>query len=400
MTINRNDPPLSTRDADNIGVNIDLSLLVVHVLGISSTVGSVNYITTNKYYRHVGLTLININIYNFSIIVTSILLIGALPILGVAITGLLLDRNINSTIYDVIGDPVLYQHLFLTIYILLNNNNITNFNFTSFKKGLSLYYKENNINKEIPSDEFLTWLIGFSEGDGCFTVNNRKELSFILTQGQSNLILLEGIRNTLNLGHILKQGPRVYRLIIQKREEITLIILLFNGNIVLPSRKIQFNKFLIVYNSKIKNNEILYINGKIKPSYNNLWILGFTEAEGCFTVSLLSNAFRIRYIVSQKGDINLPILSEFINIFKTGYIEGHSNKGNYSFIVSSFKNIELIYPYFDKNISHFMGIKKDSYLKFKELNQLIKNKQHLDPKCRPLLVKLAQEINEVSRKIK
>ena len=105
-------PPLSTRDADNIGVNIDLSLLVVHVLGISSTVGSVNYITTNKYYRHLGLTLININIYNFSIIVTSILLIGALPILGVAITGLLLDRNINSTIYDVIGDPVLYQHLF------------------------------------------------------------------------------------------------------------------------------------------------------------------------------------------------------------------------------------------------------------------------------------------------
>ena len=49
---------------------------------------------------------------NFSIVVTSLLLIGSLPILGVAITGLLLDRNINSTIYDVIGDPVLYQHLF------------------------------------------------------------------------------------------------------------------------------------------------------------------------------------------------------------------------------------------------------------------------------------------------
>ena len=105
-------PPLSTRDADNVGVNIDLSLLVVHVLGISSTIGSVNYVTTNKYSRHIGLVLMNINIYNFSIIITSLLLIGSLPILGVAITGLLLDRNINSTIYDVIGDPVLYQHLF------------------------------------------------------------------------------------------------------------------------------------------------------------------------------------------------------------------------------------------------------------------------------------------------
>ena len=58
-------PPLATRDADNVGVNIDLSLLVVHILGISSTIGSVNYVTTNKYNRHVGLVLMNINIYNF-----------------------------------------------------------------------------------------------------------------------------------------------------------------------------------------------------------------------------------------------------------------------------------------------------------------------------------------------
>jgi heme/copper-type cytochrome/quinol oxidase subunit 1 len=105
-------PPLSTRDGDNTGFNIDLSLLVVHVLGISSTLGSVNYITTNKYNRHNGLIMLSINIYNFSIVVTSILLIGSLPILGVGITGLLLDRNINSSIYDITGDPVLYQHLF------------------------------------------------------------------------------------------------------------------------------------------------------------------------------------------------------------------------------------------------------------------------------------------------
>jgi cytochrome c oxidase subunit 1 len=105
-------PPLSTRDADNLGISIDLTLLVIHILGLSSTIGSINYITTNKYNRHLGLIFMNINIYNLSIIITSILLIGALPILGVAITGLLLDRNLNTNMYDVIGDPVLYQHLF------------------------------------------------------------------------------------------------------------------------------------------------------------------------------------------------------------------------------------------------------------------------------------------------
>lgn len=46
--------------------------------------------------------------------VTSVLLVGALPVLGVAVTGLLMDRNLGGCLYDgaLGGDPVLYQHLF------------------------------------------------------------------------------------------------------------------------------------------------------------------------------------------------------------------------------------------------------------------------------------------------
>ena len=105
-------PPLSISDSCNLGFNIDLTLLVIHVLGISSSIGSVNYITTNSYNRHNFLGLFDVNIYSFSIVVTSVLLIGALPILGVSITGLLLDRNVNTSIYLLVGDPVLYEHLF------------------------------------------------------------------------------------------------------------------------------------------------------------------------------------------------------------------------------------------------------------------------------------------------
>nr|YP_203336.1 orf271 [Zancudomyces culisetae]AAW49503.1 orf271 [Zancudomyces culisetae] len=252
-----------------------------------------------------------------------------------------------------------------------------------------------------PDDKFLYWLIGFTEGDGCFSINHRKELSFILIQGIDNIELLKTIQTTLNMGNLIKQGPRVYRLIIQKREDLRLLILLFNGNLILPSRKVQFNLFLLNFNSKsLKKKDytiIPYLLSNNLPSLNNTWLLGFTEAEGCFTISLLNNskAFRTRYILSQKGDINLPILSYLILLFKGGKVEGHSKKDNYSYIISGLDNVQFIYPYFDKYV--FMGIKGLSYLAFKQLNERIKNGEHLNLEKRKELVILSHNINRKSK---
>jgi hypothetical protein len=60
-------------------------------------------------------------------------------------------------------------------------------------------------------------------------------------------------------------------------------------------------------------------------------------------------AYRIRFIITQKGAENLPILSSFINIFGIGHIEGHSKKDNYSFIITGLKNISFIFSYFDQH---------------------------------------------------
>lgn len=95
----------------------------------------------------------------------------------------------------------------------------------------------------------------------------------------------------------------------------------------------------------------------------------------------------------------MPILSKLILLFNTGKIEGHSKKENYSFIVSGLSDITKIYPYFDKNLSNFIGIKKNSYIAFKNLNNKLKEGLHLDFNYRKELVILSQSINK-SRKFK
>ena len=107
-------PPLVTRDGDALCIATDLTLVCVHVLGLSSGLGAINYLATVRSGRHQGLAWIACNLYVWSLMVTAFLLVGSLPVLGVAITGLLLDRNYGACIHDDMlgGDPVLYQHLF------------------------------------------------------------------------------------------------------------------------------------------------------------------------------------------------------------------------------------------------------------------------------------------------
>jgi hypothetical protein len=70
--------------------------------------------------------------------------------------------------------------------------------------------------------------------------------------------------------------------------------------------------FLTAYNEK--GPMIPYLPSNNLPGLSDNWLLGFTEAEGCFTITLFNNtnSFRTRYILTQKGDSNLPIFSHLI----------------------------------------------------------------------------------------
>lgn len=103
-----------TRDADALQTATDLMILSMHALGLSSAFGGINFLVTMRMYRHVCEDALGTSLYTWSITITGILLLAALPMLALAVTGVLLDRSIISVIFDgeLGGDPLMFQHLF------------------------------------------------------------------------------------------------------------------------------------------------------------------------------------------------------------------------------------------------------------------------------------------------
>jgi cytochrome c oxidase subunit 1 len=104
-------PPLSEQIPGN---GVDLLILSLHILSVSSLVGAINFVVTIHRLRAPGMTWMRVPLFVWSIDVYAALLIVVLPALSAGLTMLLLDRQAGTHFFDPShgGNALLFQHVF------------------------------------------------------------------------------------------------------------------------------------------------------------------------------------------------------------------------------------------------------------------------------------------------
>ncbi len=96
------------------GTNVSLAVFGVFIIGFSSILTGVNFVTTIHRLRAEGLSWTRLPLFVWSLYATAWVQILATPILGITLALVIAERMLGTGLFDAArgGDPLMYQHLF------------------------------------------------------------------------------------------------------------------------------------------------------------------------------------------------------------------------------------------------------------------------------------------------
>jgi Cytochrome C and Quinol oxidase polypeptide I/LAGLIDADG endonuclease len=288
----------------------------------------------------------------------------------------------------LIGSNYLFHFFIEKVKILLTWGQFAWVNFFTHQR-LNVEHPSKFINNNITTQSlnknkelFFQWLVGFTDGDGTFSIYNRNgkwSLIYKISQPEYNARLLYFIKSQLGIGRINKETKtKTVNYWIRDRNKLAEVIFpIFDNYPLLTSKYFNYLKLKEAYNiledtnlTKIKRDELMFNLVKKLPSadyispawekVNNLvlntyeanmvmskaWLIGFTEAEGSFY--LVNNTdCRIVHGFEITQKLDLIVLSAI------GYILGiktYSKKTYHTVVTTNSRSIENIINYYNNTM--------------------------------------------------
>lgn len=268
------------------------------------------------------------------------------------------------------------------------------------------------------------YITGFVDGEGCFTTSIFKD-SRMLTGWQIKPIfkiylhnrdkkLLEAIQRTFGVGKIYKHGKNSLEFRVSSLKNLKIILdhfdkyplitkkwadyILFKESVNLIEKKEHLTQIGLLKLVGIKSILNRGLPEKFKELFPNMifttrpevksaiikdtnWLRGFVETEGSFHIVIQESKDKskqyitLRFTVSQHSR-DKELLKSFVNYLDCGKCYLVSTRNEVNYVVSDFSNIcEKIIPLFEEY--SLIGNKKEDYLDFVKVAEIIKSKSHL-----------------------
>jgi len=227
--------------------------------------------------------------------------------------------------------------------------------------------KLNNFNED---NWFLWWFVGFTDGDGSFTIYANPDslkinLTFKISQKSNNIQALYFLKSSLGFGKVRSSSKEdMSHFLIRDKETLKNKLIPIFENYPLNSSKyhsyILFKKALSIwdnntYNQKEKVFQILELKSKFLTTplksynWNKPWIIGFTEAGGSFYI-IKKEELRLVHGFGITQKLDKHILEEFKKVFEIKASVKYNKKGFYSLDTTSTKSLKLIKKYYFKTM--------------------------------------------------